>query len=104
MCAVLEISTTNYSDNAILVKKAFSQLETLCEAGNGYNMGEPKSKFGWTFFELIIQPPLQKGIEEKFAGMIKKYRFSSRSEKFRKFLNDYLEAKGCNVKVRMIDF
>lgn len=104
MCAIFELSTTSYADDAILVKKALSQLETLCQAWNGYKLGEPKAKFGWTFFELVIQPPLQKGIEEKFSEMIKKYRFSSKSEKFRKFLKDYFEAKGCNVNVKLIDF
>ncbi len=67
-------------------------------------MGAPESKFGWTFFQLIIQPPLQSCIEAKFADMLGKYRFSKKHEKLAKFLGDYLNAKDCNVKIRLIDY
>ena len=104
MCAVFELSTRDYDNSSFQIKKALSHLETICEAWSGYRLGPPKSKFGWTFFAMIIQPQLQSGIESKFADMISRYRFSKQPEKFTKFFGDYLDAKKCNVRVRLIDF
>jgi len=67
-------------------------------------MSRPESRFGWSFFQLIIQPQLQSCIETKFADMLSKYRFSKRHEKLTKFLGDYLDAKNCNVKIKLIDY
>lgn len=104
MCAVFQIGTKDYEGNSFQVKKALSQIETLCGVSNGYMLGSPKSTFGWTFFDLVIQPTLQMGIETRFADMISRYRFAKRHEKFTKFFGDYLAARGCNVKLKLIDF
>lgn len=104
MSIILELSTQKYDDNLILVKKALSQIETLVQGYNGYLLSEPTSKFGWTFFKLAFKPHLQTGIEEKFHDMINKYRWSKQPEKFAKFIGDYLQARGCNVKVKLLEF
>lgn len=104
MSAILEISTKNYDMDLVLVKKALSQMETLVQGYNGYLLSEPTSNFGWTFFKLAFKPNLQKGIEEKFADMINRYRWSKQPEKFAKFMGDYFNAKGCNVKVKLLDY
>lgn len=104
MSTILEISTKNYETDLVLIKKALSQMETLVQGYNGYLLSEPTQNFGWTFFKIALKPNLQKGIEEEFADMIKKYRWSRKPEKFAKFMGDYFQAKGCNVKVKLVDY
>ena len=62
MSIILELSTTQYLDDKLNVKKALSHLETLCEAWNGYILEEPEHKAGWTFFKLKLKPALHDGI------------------------------------------
>jgi len=103
MDTVFEVSTKNYADDSLLIKKTLSHMETLVGSYNGYALSEPSSKFGWTFFKLSFKPSLQNGIEEKFADMLNKYRFNNASQKFTNFMTDYFQAKGCNVKIKMLD-
>jgi hypothetical protein len=78
-------------------------METLVGISNGYDLSVPSSKFGWTFFKLSFKSNLQNGIEEKFEDMLKKYQFSNKSQKFTKFMTDYFQAKGCNIRIKMLD-
>jgi hypothetical protein len=103
MSIVLEVGTKNYADDLLSIKKALSHMETLVDGYNGYVLGEPSSKFGWTFFKLVFKPNLQNGIEEKFSDMIAKYRSNSQPEKFTNFVTDYFISKGCNVKIKIVD-
>ena len=102
MSIIFELSTTNYLEDKLNVKKALSHLETLCEAWNGYTFGEPEEKAGWTFFKLKFRPELHQGIEKKFSDMIEKYSWSKPEEKFRRFMEEYFQAKNCNVKVKLV--
>ncbi len=103
MSMVLEVGTKNYADDLLSIKKALSHMESLVNGYNGYVLGEPSSKFGWTFFKLAFKPNLQNGIEEKFSDMIEKYRASNPPEKFANFVTDYFASKGCNVKIKIVD-
>jgi hypothetical protein len=103
MNAVFEISTKNYDDNLLLIKKTLSHMETLVGSSNGYTLSEPSSKFGWTFFKLSFKHNLQNGIEKKFADMLNKYILNTQSQKFTQFMTDYFQAKGCNIKIKMLD-
>ena len=78
-------------------------MESLLGCYNGYSLSEPSTKFGWTFFKLAFKPNLQNGIEEKFSDMISKYQWSDQSQKFVKFMTDYFNSKGCDVKIKMSD-
>jgi len=100
---VFEISTKNYSDDLLVIKKTLSHMETLVGSSNGYTLSEPSSKFGWTFFKLSFKPNLQNGIEEKFADMLNKYQLSNQSQKFTQFMTDYFKSKGCNIKIKIFD-
>lgn len=100
MSIILELGTTNYSDDRLDVKRALSHLETLCNVSNGYVLGEPEEKAGWTFFKLKIGPELHRKIEEKFSDMMQKYRWSSPDEKFSRFMGGYFDARGCNIRVK----
>ena len=102
MDITLEISTKNYLDDLIAIKKALSHMESLLGTYNGYLLSEPTSNFGWTFFKLAFKPNLQSGIEEKFADMLNKYRWSNPSEKFAKFMTDYFNSRGCNVRIKIM--
>ena len=103
MNTVFEISTKNYSDNLLVIKKTLSHMETLVGSSNGYTLSEPSSKFGWTFFKLSFKPNLQNGIEEKFADMLNKYQLNNQSQKFTQFMTDYFKSKGCNIKIKIFD-
>ena len=103
MNTVFEISTKNYGDDLLLIKKTLSHMETLVGSSNGYTLSEPSSKFGWTFFKLSFKPNLQNGIEEKFADMLNKYRLNNQSQKFTQFMINYFESKGCNIQIKILD-
>ena len=103
MNTVFEISTKNYGDDLLVIKKTLSHMETLVGSSNGYTLSEPSSKFGWTFFKLSFKPTLQNGIEEKFADMLNKYRLNNQSQKFTQFMTDYFKSKGCNIKIKIFD-
>ena len=99
MSIILKIATTDYLTDRLNVKKALSQMETLCGAWNGYILGESEEKAGWTFFKLKLKPELHEGIESRFSDMIGRYRRGSQESKFMQFMEDYFKAKGCNVRV-----
>jgi len=103
MDTIFEVSSKNYDDDLLLIKKSLSHMETLVGCYNGYALGKPSSKFGWTFFKLSFKPNLKNGIEEKFADMLNKYRLNNASQKFTKFMTDYFQSKGCNIKIKMLD-
>ncbi|MCV0399769.1 MAG: hypothetical protein K5785_07230 [Nitrosarchaeum sp.] len=102
MDVTLEISTTDYLGDLLLIKKSLSHMESLLGCYNGYVLSEPTTNFGWTFFKIAFKANFQTAIEEKFADMIGKYRWSNQSEKFGKFMNDFFNARGCNVKIKIL--
>ena len=103
MTYYIQIGTTNYDDDRLLLRKAIGKLESKCQVTDGFLLGEPMSKFGWTFFDLILKPNLHLSIEEEFADMIKKSRGNKPTEKFIDFLSRYFESNDCNVKLKLIE-
>jgi len=103
MDIVFEVSSKNYGNDLLLIKKTLSHMETLVGSYNGYTLSEPTSKFGWTFFKLAFKPNLQNAIEKKFADMLNKYSLNNTSQKFTKFMTDYFQAKGCDIRIKMLD-
>ena len=103
MNIIFEVSSKNYGDDLLLIKKTLSHMETLVGSYNGYSLSEPSSKFGWTFFKLSFNSNLRNGIEEKFADMLNKYKLNNQSQKFTQFIADYFQTKGCKVKIKMLD-
>lgn len=95
------MGTKDYATDVVLLKKAMSQMESLLSAYNGYALSEPTSKFGWTFFSMAFKADLQQKIEQRFADMISQYRWGSSDEKFTKFMQKYLHARGCNVELKL---
>ena len=103
MSTVFEVSTKNYLDDLLIIKKSLSHMETLVGGYNGYTLSEPSSKLGWTFFKLSFKSNLHHGIEEKFADMLNKYSFKNKSQKFTQFMTDYFKSKGCNIQIKILD-
>jgi hypothetical protein len=103
MDTIFEVSTKNYGDDLLLIKKTLSHMATLVGISDGYFFSEPASKFGWTFFKLGFKPNLQNKIEEKFADMLNKYKLNTTSQKFTTFMTDYFHSKGCNIRIKVLD-
>ena len=103
MTYYIQIGTTNYDDNRLLIRKALGKLESKCQVSDGYLLGEPMSKFGWTLFDMVLKPNLHFSMEENFADMIKKSKGSKPTEKFIDFLSNYFESNDCNVKLKFIE-
>ncbi|RZD42904.1 MAG: hypothetical protein CXT78_08755 [Thaumarchaeota archaeon] len=102
MNVVLEISTKNYFDDLLCIKKHLSHMETLVGCYASYTLSEPSSKFGWTFFKLEFKSNLQISISKKFSDILGKYQLNDEAGKFTKFMNDYFIARGCNVRVTSV--
>jgi|TARA_B110000014_G_C19785257_1_gene408164 hypothetical protein len=103
MTYYIQIGTTNYNDDILLLRKAIGKLESECQVTDGYLLGEPMSKFGWTFFDLILKPNLHLSIEDEFADLLKKSKGSKPQEKFINFLSKFFESNDCNVKLKLIE-
>ena len=103
MTYYIQIGTTNYDDDRLLLRKAIGKLESKCQVTDGFLLGEPMSKFGWTFFDLILKPNLHLSIEDEFADIIKKSKGNKPAEKFIDFLSKFFESNDCNVKLKLIE-
>ena len=77
-----------------------SQLEALTGNYNGYALGPPSSRFGWAFFTLSMKPEMENSLRDKFSDMICRYTRGSDDEKFTRFMGDYFESKGCEIKLK----
>ncbi|MDX1441514.1 MAG: hypothetical protein R3237_03560 [Nitrosopumilaceae archaeon] len=99
---ILEVSTKNLVSDRLALKMALSHLETAVGSAGGFQIDEPYTNMGWTFFKLTIKPDFQRRIEEKFGDMIGKYKWKNQDEKFTHFMKDYLDAKNCNVGIKFI--
>ena len=103
MTLIFEVSTVQYDEDKISMMKALSHLQTLCETPNAYKIGEPTSRFGWTFFPLWLKPSLVTKIEETFSDMINRSKGQKKDEKFTNFMIDFFNSKGCKLKLKVID-
>lgn len=101
MTIILEIATINYDNDILQIKKALSYLQTTCEISEGYLLSRPVSKFGWTFFQLLLKSDFNYS-SEFFFSMIQKYRGKNK-EKFTNFMSDFFQARGCKIKLKLIE-
>ncbi len=101
MQIVFEVSTTKYDEDKICMIKALSHIQTLCKTIDTYQLGKPTSRFGWTFFPLLLKPNLITQIEEKFSDMINKSKGRNNDEKFTNFMIDFFNSRGCKIKLKL---
>jgi len=97
-----EIRSTKYDKDIKTIQVAMTKMSALCNIDGGFKLGEPISKFGWTFFQILVNEELYFGIENKFSDMIKKCKGRNQEEKFIDFLARYFESSGCSVKVKQV--
>ena len=103
MTTIIEIGTTNYDECILPIKIVLSHIQTNCEITDGYSISEPTSKFGWTFFQLLLKSSFHDSIEKNFSDMIQKYK-GKKEEKLIKFLSDFFELRGSKVKLKLIEY
>jgi len=104
MTYIFEAATTKYDDDKLLFRKSMGKLQNLCKISDGYLLEEPVSKFGWTFFRMMMKTHFHLAIEEEFSDMIKKSKGSKPQEKFTDFLLKYLEKNDCKIKLKLVEF
>ena len=98
-----QISSTRYDDDKILIIKALSHIQTLCEITDGYELGKPVTRFGWAFVPLWIKPNLLTKIEEEFSDMINKSKGKKHEEKITNFMIDFFESRDCKIKLKLVE-
>ncbi|QUC65635.1 hypothetical protein NsoK4_02535 [Nitrosopumilus sp. K4] len=102
MNPLFQLSTRSYDREILLVKQALTDLETECNVQNRYTIGDPFNKFGWTFFNIQIDEVLTDIIEK--SGMMKGALGRKIGEQMTNFIGHYLETKGSNVRIKMINY
>ena len=102
MNPLCQLSTRSYEKEISIVKQALTDLETECDVQNGCKIEEPFEKFGWTFFNIQISEELANTIEK--SGMMKGALGRKIGEQMTNFIGHYLEGKGSNVRIKMINY
>ena len=102
MKPLFELSTRIYDKEIKIVKKAMMDLESICNVKDGYEIGEPFTKAGWTFFNLQISSDMSDIIEK--SGMLECALGYRISEQLKNFLGHFLESKGSQVRIKKINY
>ena len=42
-----------------------TKMAAVCDVADGFKFGEPTQRFGWTFFQMLVDQELYVGIEDK---------------------------------------
>ena len=103
MTYYIQLGSTNWPEQKILLEDAISTLEKLCDIDDGYLLNEPMSKFGWTFVDIVLKPHFHMAIEQEFSERIHKAKGSKPPEKFVDFFSKFLEDEGCNLKLKLLE-
>tara|TARA_Y100000590_G_scaffold294815_1_gene332235 strand:- start:471 stop:788 length:318 start_codon:yes stop_codon:yes gene_type:complete len=103
MTYYLQISSTDWIEQQVILQDAMSTLEKLCDIDNGYLLNEPMSKFGWTFVDILLKPNFHMAIEQEFSDKIYKSKGTKPTEKFVYFLSKFLEDEGCKIKLKLLE-
>ena len=102
MKPLFELSTRMYDKEIEIVKKAMMDLENICNVKDGYEIGEPFTKAGWTFFNLQISSDMSDIIEK--SGMLEGALGYRIAEQLKNFLGHFLESKGSQVRIKKINY
>ena len=102
MNPLFQLSTRKYEKEIELVKKAMIELENICNVKDGYEIGEPFTKAGWTFFDLQISSEMADIIEK--SGMLEGALGYRIAEQLKNFLGHFLESRGSQVRIKKMDY
>ena len=78
------------------------ELESICKVKNGYEISEPFTKVGWTFFNVKLSSEMTSVIEK--SGMMEGALGFGIAEQLKNFLGHFLETKGSQVRIKKIDY
>ncbi len=101
MNPLFQLSTRSYGKEIVIVRKALSDLEKECGTA-GVVIGEPFDRFGWTFFNVQISEEMAGIIEG--SGMMEGAAGYRIGEQLANFVGHYLDTRGCNVRIKKIDY
>ncbi len=102
MQPLFQLSTRRYDEEINLVKKAMAELENICKVKNGYQIGEPFTKAGWTFFTIQLSSDILSEIEK--SGMMQGAIGYRIPEQLKNFLGHFLESRGSQVRIEKMDY
>ncbi len=102
MQPLFQLSTRRYDEEINLVKKAMAELENICKVKNGYQIGEPFTKAGWTFFTIQLSSDILSVIEK--SGMMQGAIGYRIPEQLKNFLGHFLESWGSQVRIEKMDY
>ena len=102
MQPLFQLSTRNYEKEIVIVKKAMESLAQTCKVENGYELFEPFTKAGWSFFNLQISEEMFSVIEK--SGMMDGALGYRISEQTKNFLGHYLESCESQVRIKNIEY
>lgn len=102
MMSLFQLSTRSYDREIVFVQKAMAELEQKCNVTNGYKIGQPFNRAGWTFFDLEISLELAQIIET--SGMLEGALGFRIGEQLKNFVGHYLESFGSQVRIKQIEY
>lgn len=102
MNPLFQLSTRKYDEEIPLIRKAMVELENICKVKSGYEIGEPFTRAGWTFFNLQISSEMASIIEK--SGMMEGALGYRIAEQLKNFLGHHIEKYGSNVRITKIDY
>ena len=102
MIPLFQLSTRSYDKEIRLVKNAMTELEKQCNVTDGFTLGKPFTKAGWTIFNLQITTEMETIIEK--SGMMKGALGHKIAEQLKNFLGHFLESKGSQVRIKKINY
>ena len=97
-----EISTTTYDEDISVIQVALTKIAAICGFEAEFKIAESVSRFGLTFFQILIQQELYFAMTDKFSDLIKKCKGDKANEKFVNFLVRYFDSRGCKVRIKWI--
>ena len=100
---LLEIATTNYDTDIGLITSAMNNLQSLCSITDGFLISEPVSRFGWTFFKILLKSELWYALPIKLGDKIQSSKGKKYEEKLVSFMTNFFAQSDAKVKVKYME-
>lgn len=102
MIPLFQLSTRNYEKEIPIIRRALEELERNCNVLHGYELGEPSTMAGWTFFSLKLSPEMHSVIET--SGMMEGALGFRVGEQIKNFLGHFFELQGSQIRIKQIEY
>lgn len=100
---IFEVSTTKYEVDKERVTLIMKDLQSSCGVTDGFLLGNPVEKFGWTFFKILFKGELLSGMQEKFGTQIMNTEGKAFQEKFSEFVTKFFESENCKMRMKLVE-